>query len=57
MTDSTVTLNFSDTSFSALTEWLQQAQREQQLSVTEATVTARERLDRVDATLSLQRAS
>lgn len=57
VTDSTVTPNFSDTSFSALIEWLQQVQREQQLSVTEATVTARERLDRVDATLSLQRSS
>lgn len=55
--DNTVTLNFSDTSFSALTEWLQKVQREQQLSVIEATVTARERLDRVDATLSLQRPS
>ena len=57
MTDTTVRLNFSDTSFSALTEWLQKVQREQQLSVIEATVTARERLDRVDATLSLQRPS
>ena len=55
--DNTVTLNFSDTSFSVLTEWLQKVQREQQLSVTEATVTARERLDRVDATLTLQRPS
>lgn len=57
MTDTTVRLNFSDTSFSALTEWLQKVQREHQLFVTEATVTARERLDRVDATLSLQRPS
>lgn len=55
--DNMVTLNFSDASFSSLTEWLQKIQREQQLSVTEATVTARERLDRVDATLSLQRPS
>lgn len=55
--DNTVTLNFSDASFSALIEWLQKVQREQQLFVTEATVTARERLDRVDATLSLQRPS
>lgn len=55
--DNTVTLNFSDASFSALIEWLQKVQREQKLFVTEATVTARERLDRVDATLSLQRPS
>ncbi len=55
--DNTVTLNFSDTSFSALTEWLQKMQHDQQLFVTEATITARERLDRVDATLSLQRSS
>lgn len=54
---STVTLNFSDVSFSALTEWLQKVQREQQLFVTDASITARERLDRVDATLSLQRPS
>jgi type II secretory pathway component PulM len=57
MADNTVTLNFSDVSFVVLTEWLQKVQREQQLFVIEATVTARERLDRVDATLSLQRPS
>jgi general secretion pathway protein M len=57
MADNTVTLNFSDVSFAALTGWLQKVQREQQLFVIEATVTARERLDRVDATLSLQRPS
>ena len=57
MADNTVTLNFSDVSFAALTEWLQKVQREQQLFVIEATVSARERLDRVDATLSLQRPS
>jgi general secretion pathway protein M len=57
VTDSTVTLSLSDASFSALTEWLQKMQREQRLFVTEATVTARERLDRVDATLFLQRPS
>lgn len=57
VTDSTVMLNFSDASFSALTEWLQKMQREQRLFVTEVNVTARERLDRVDVTLSLQRPS
>lgn len=55
--DTTVRLNFADTSFSALTDWLQKVHREHQLFVTEATVTARERLDRVDATLTLQRPS
>lgn len=55
--DNIVTLNLSDASFSALTEWLQKMQREQRLFVTEVNVTARERLDRVDVTLSLQRPS
>jgi general secretion pathway protein M len=50
-----VRLNFADASFSALTEWLQQQQRASQLSVSEASVTARERLDRVDAQLTLRR--
>lgn len=52
-----VRVNFDDGSFSALTEWLQQQQRALQLSVSEASVTARERLDRVDARLTLRRAS
>ena len=52
-----VRVNFDDVSFSALTEWLQQQQRTLQLSVSEASVTARERLDRVDARLTLRRAS
>ena len=55
--DNIVTLNLSYASFSALTEWLQKMQREQRLFVTEVNVTARERLDRVDVTLSLQRPS
>ncbi len=52
-----VRVNFDDVSFSALTEWLQQQQRALQLAVSEASVTARERLDRVDARLTLRRAS
>ncbi len=52
-----VRVNFDDVSFSALTEWLQQQHRALQLSVSEASVTARERLDRVDARLTLRRAS
>lgn len=50
-----VRANFTDASFSALTEWLQQQQRASQLSVSELSVSARERLDRVDAQLTLRR--
>ena len=57
LTENTVTLSFSDVPFSALTEYLQKAQREQQWIVTDATMTARDRIDRVDAKLSLQRHS
>lgn len=49
-----VRLTLSDVSFSALTEWMQQAQRDAQLVVAEAGVTARDRIDRVDANLSLR---
>lgn len=55
LSDGRFTLSFSDVPFSTLTDYLQKAQREQQLIVTEATMTARDRLDRVDAKLSLQR--
>jgi general secretion pathway protein M len=55
LTDGKFMLSFSDVPFSTLTDYLQKAQREQQLTVTEATMTARDRLDRVDAKLSLQR--
>ena len=55
LVDGKLTLSFSDVPFSTLTDYLQKAQREQQLIVTEATMTARDRLDRVDAKLSLQR--
>ena len=50
-----VRISLADVSFAALTEWLQQQQRASQLSVSEASVTARERLDRVDARLTLRR--
>lgn len=50
-----VRVSFADVSFSALIEWLQRQQRTSQLSVSEASVTARERLDRVDAQLTLRR--
>ena len=45
---------WSDVSFSTLNNWLQRMQREQGWSVVEASVSARERVDRVDATISLK---
>ena len=57
LTDSMFTLSFSDIPFSGLTDYLQKAQREQQLTVIQATITARDRIDRVDAKISLQRPS
>ena len=57
LTDGKFMLSFSDVPFSTLTDYLQKAQREQQLTVTEATMSARDRLDRVDAKLSLQQPS
>jgi general secretion pathway protein M len=57
LTDSTAILSFSDVPFSGLTDYLQKAQREQQLTVIQATITARDRIDRVDAKISLQRPS
>ena len=57
LSDGRFMLIFSDVPFSTLTDFLQKAQREQQMTVTEATMTARDRIDRVDAKLSLQRPS
>lgn len=51
-----VTASFSDVSFAALTEWLQQRQSSSQLAVSDATVSARDRLGRVDARLTMQKA-
>ena len=53
--DALVRMKFADVSFSALADWLQQSQRDARLAVSEATVNARERVDRVDATLALRR--
>lgn len=53
--DQLVRANFTDVSFTALAGWLLQSQRSAQLAVAEATVSARERVDRVDATLVLRR--
>ena len=57
LSDGRFMLSFSDVPFSTLTDFLQKAQREQQLVITEATMSARDRIDRVDAKLSLQRPS
>ena len=57
LSDGRFILSFSDVPFSTLTDFLQKAQREHQMAVTEATITARDRIDRVDAKLSLQRPS
>ena len=53
--DTLVRVTLADVSFSALADWLQQSQRDMRLAVAEATVNARERIDRVDATLALRR--
>ncbi len=50
-----VRIALTDVSFSALTDWMQQVQRDAQLVVAEAGIIARERIDRVDANLSLRR--
>ncbi len=55
VSDALVSARFNDVSFSALTDWLQRAQRESRLVVSEASVSARERVDRVDAQVSLKR--
>lgn len=53
--DELIRARFNDVSFAALTDWLQRAQRESRLVVSEASVNARERIDRVDASLSLRK--
>lgn len=53
--DVLIRASFSDVSFAALTGWLQQSQRNAQWVVSEATVSALDRIDRVDATLALRR--
>ncbi len=49
-----VRVTLTDASFSALTDWMKQVQRDAQLVVAEASITARDRIDRVDANLSLR---
>ena len=53
--DQVIRARFTDVSFAALTDWLQRAQRDLRLVVSEASVNARERIDHVDASLSLRK--
>lgn len=53
--DTLIRARFSDVSFATLIDWLERAQRDSRLVVSEASVNARERLDRVDASVSLRK--
>lgn len=55
ISDDRLMVNFTDVSFATLAEWLQQSQSSSQLVVSDASVSARERLGHVDARLTLQR--
>jgi general secretion pathway protein M len=54
LTGETVRLQFNNASFSSMIDWLAEMQRTARLSVTEATISALEQADRVNATLSLR---
>jgi general secretion pathway protein M len=54
VSDELVRLRWADISFNALTNWLVRIQREQACSVAEASVNAKESVDRVDATVALR---
>ena len=54
VSDELVRLRWADVSFNALTNWLIRMQREQAWSVAEASVNAKESVDRVDATVALR---
>jgi len=49
-----IRVRWSDVSFNSVNSWLLRLQREQSWSVVEANVSARERIDRVDAALTLR---
>jgi len=53
--DTLVRARFTDVSFATLIDWLERAQRDSRLVVSEASVNARERMDRVDASVSLRK--
>lgn len=54
ITDQQLTAEWIDISFSALIQWLQDTQRERAWLVAEATVTAKEAIDRVDAKIEMR---
>jgi len=54
VSDELVRLRWADVSFNALTNWLVRIQREQACSVAEASVNAKESVDRVDAAVALR---
>ena len=54
LSDQQLSAEWTDISFSALTQWLQSTQRERAWSVVEATVAAKAGIDRVDAKLTLR---
>jgi general secretion pathway protein M len=54
VSDELVRLRWADVSFNALTNWLVRMQREQAWSVAEASINAKESVDRVDATVALR---
>ncbi|MFM8463728.1 MAG: type II secretion system protein GspM, partial [Burkholderiaceae bacterium] len=54
ITDQQLTAEWIDISFSALIQWLQETQRERAWLVAEATVTAKEAIDRVDAKIEMR---
>lgn len=54
LSDGLIRARYSDVSFSALNRWLLQMHREQALSVIEVNISARDQVDRVDATVSLR---
>lgn len=53
VSDELIRLRWNDVSFNALTNWLVRIQREQACSVAEASVNAKESVDRVDAAVAL----
>jgi len=54
ITDQQLNAEWIDISFSALIQWLQDTQRERAWLVAEATVTAKEAIDRVDAKIEMR---
>lgn len=55
LSDQQIQINWSDVSFSALVSWLHRTQRAHALVVAEASIRAKEGIDRVDATIVYRR--